>query len=296
VPKIKYDEKRFGAASLALIDTCNRVIEEYTSQGYVLTLRQLFYQLVSRDVIPNQQKEYKRLGAVVNDARLSGLIDWECVEDRTRHLESLGHWTSPSEIVETAAVSFSIDHWRTQRCRIEVWVEKDALVGVIEEVCNGLDVPYFSCRGYTSQSEMWSASQRLKEYRAKGQTPVILHLADHDPSGRDMTRDISDRMRLFMGGVAVERLALNMNQVRRYNPPPNPAKTTDARYAAYIAEFGENSWELDALEPAVIDELIRTAITNMIDRDKWKSVETKIRKGRATLSAVAKRLRHAQKN
>jgi hypothetical protein len=167
------------------------------------------------------------------------------------------------------------------------WIEKDALVGIIQGICHELDVPYLSCRGYTSQSEMWNSAMRLRGLMRKGLIPVIFHLGDHDPSGKDMTRDIVDRLELFMGGVKLERLALNMDQIEEFNPPPSPAKLTDSRCLAYIAEFGDDSWELDALEPAVINGLIRTAVTALIDPLKWRSRERKRRDGRRKLQAIA---------
>lgn len=290
MPRIKYKDVDLQPATLRLVKLCNEIIAEYQAQGFVLTLRQLYYQLVSRDSFPsdrcwrwtgskwvrdpkgtkNALPNYKWLGTIVNDARLAGLIDWLAIEDRTRSLRRLSHWNSPAEIVEACSKQFHMDMWAEQDYRPEVWIEKDALVGVIEGICNRLDVPYFSCRGYTSQSEMWGAAMRLREYLTIGQMPMILHLGDHDPSGKDMTRDISDRLEMFMGGCKVNRLALNMNQVRRYKPPPNPAKTADSRYRAYIAEFGGESWELDALEPRVIADLISDAVTRLVDANKWK--------------------------
>jgi len=287
MPKIKYRSINMNRASLALVEVCNRVIDDYQAQGFTLTLRQLYYQLVSRDIIPNRQTQYKRLGSIVNDARLAGLIDWESIEDRTRNLRDLPHWTNPEEILDSVAQQYREDLWADQKWRPEVWIEKDALVGVIEGVCNELDVPFFSCRGYTSQSEMWGAAMRLRRWAHAGKTPVIFHLGDHDPSGKDMTRDIIDRMDLFMGGLRLERLALNMDQVEQYNPPPNPAKTTDSRYAGYIAEFGDESWELDALEPKVIADLIRKAVVALIDKKKWKARKQSIEATRELFGSVA---------
>jgi hypothetical protein len=205
----------------------------------------------------------------VNDARLAGLIDWDRIADRTRHLRKNSHWGTPGDIIKSAAESYRIDLWERQDYRPEVWIEKDAMLGVVEGVCERLDVPYFSCRGYTSQSEMWSAAMRIKSH-AREQIPIIFHFGDHDPSGKDMTRDIMERIELFMGGVKLERLALNMNQIEEYSPPPNPAKITDSRAAGYIAEFGNESWELDALEPKVIVDLIETHVKALRDEKKWK--------------------------
>jgi hypothetical protein len=267
--KHAYVDKTFSRSSQDLIDQANEIIEEYQAQGYSLTLRQLYYQFVARGLVPNAQLQYKRIGSVINDARLAGLIDWTAIEDRTRNLVALSHWSSPTEIVRAAVESYQRDHWEDQPHHVEVWIEKDALTGVIADICDDLDVAYFSCRGYTSQSEMWVAGQRLRrQARRFGNTkPVtIFHLGDHDPSGLDMTRDIQDRLDMFTGGrVKVERIALNMDQVRQYNPPPNPAKLTDSRVGPYIEEFGDESWELDALEPRVMTDLIETAVFGVRD-------------------------------
>jgi len=269
MPKITYINKKFRAARLNTIATANEIIEEYAQQGYDLTLRQLYYQMVARGYIENSERSYKNFGDTIDDGRLAGLIDWSHIVDRTRNLRQNGHWRNPADIMRSVVRSFQIDKWESQPYRVETWVEKDALVGVISNVCNRLDVPYFACRGYTSQSEMWAAAQRLMRYRELGQTPVILHLGDHDPSGIDMTRDIIDRLELFSGGIEVERLALNWDQIEEHNPPPNPAKLTDSRAEVYVAQYGLESWELDALDPATIASLVEDAVARFRDNDLW---------------------------
>lgn len=288
MPLIQYRAVDFRPKALATIEAANAIIAEYAAQGFDLTLRQLFYQFVSRGLIPNTQRDYKNLGSIVNDGRLAGLIDWDAIVDRTRNLRALAHWASPAEIVESCARQFRFDLWEDQPYRVEVWIEKDALVGVIEGVCHEFDVPYFSCRGYTSQSELWGAAQRLLDYG--GKECVILHLGDHDPSGMDMSRDIQDRLVLFEAShVTVRRLALNADQVAQYNPPPNPAKITDSRAAAYIARHGRESWELDALDPKVIDGLIREAIAEVLDADRWAAALERQKDARGQLAGVSKK-------
>ncbi|MDA2929327.1 hypothetical protein MYX84_05165 [Acidobacteria bacterium AH-259-O06] len=290
MPKICYIDKNLSAQSLAIIHAANEIIEEYAAQGFVLTLRQLYYQFVARAIIPNTQRDYKRLGSIINGARLTGLIDWDYITDRTRNLQVNPHWSSPASIVQACAESYAIDKWKDQPYRPEVWIEKDALVGVIAGICEELDVPYFSCRGYTSQSEMWSAAMRLREWGLQDdQIPIIFHLGDHDPSGKDMTRDITDRLELFMGGMEVKRLALNWDQIDEFSPPPNPAKVTDSRAAAYIAEFGHDSWELDALEPAVLVDLIESAITSVRDDETWSQSAHKESTAKSLLNSLSKR-------
>lgn len=287
MPKICYTPRNFSASSQKLIDTANSIIAEYTAQGYELTLRQLYYQMVARDIIQNKQTEYKRLGSIINDARLAGLIDWNRIQDLTREMRKVSHWTSPADIVEACAASYRIDKWATQRYRPEVWIEKDALRNVVERVCTEEDVPYFSCRGYTSQSEMWVAAQRLLGWRKQGQIPVIIHLGDHDPSGVDMTRDIRDRMAVFGLSLDVRRVALNMDQILQHDPPPNPAKTTDSRFEGYITLFGEESWELDALDPTTLADIIRGTIEGLRDNVAYKEQEDAEEASRSVLQKAS---------
>lgn len=272
--KIIYKEIAFSKGSLALIAKANEILTEYSRRGLVVTLRQLYYQFVARDLIKNKQSEYKRLGSVINDARLAGKIDWNLLQDRTRNLSKLSHWDTPGGVIKSAAGSYHRNLWESQAQYVEVWIEKDALLGVIEGVCEEWDVPFFSCRGYTSQSEMWAASQRLRgKERVDGKVTHIIHLGDHDPSGKDMSRDIQDRLALFRANTKVHRIALNMNQVEQYTPPPNPAKITDSRATAYIEEFGDESWELDALDPDVLIDLIRGTIEAHCDVEEFEAAK-----------------------
>jgi Arc/MetJ-type ribon-helix-helix transcriptional regulator len=277
MPKICYERKNFGPGALARIFQANEILNEYAAQGFDLTLRQLYYQFVARGFIPNKDTEYKRLGELVNDARMAGLIDWDRITDRTRNLRELNHWDSPSQILDDVAAQYRSPKWKSQPNYVEVWIEKDALVGVVQQAADAVDVPYFSCRGYTSQSEMWTAAMRLLEQVKAGKQVTIIHLGDHDPSGIDMTRDIRDRLSGFIahhypsgvGRFVVDRIALTMDQIRQYNPPPNPAKITDSRAAGYIAEYGDESWELDALPPDAMSTLIREAVVALLDREAW---------------------------
>lgn len=290
MPLIKYRDKKFSAERAEVINQANAIIADYKEQGFDLTLRQLFYQFVSRDLIPNKQKEYDRLGEIISDARLAGLVDWDAIVDRTRQLRGLSHWKNPAEIVKVVSEQFRIDKWADQPNRIEVWIEKDALVGVIEGICTELDVPYFSCRGYTSQSEMWGAAMRLRSYVKAKQMPIIIHLGDHDPSGIDMTRDITDRLCEFaFCKIEVVRIALNFDQVQQYNPPPNPCKLTDSRATGYISKHGQESWELDALEPRVIASLIQNEVFAYRDVRKWKAALAKEDQMRKDLTACSEK-------
>lgn len=290
MPCIKYEEIALRNDTLDDIEAANGIIEEYTADGYDLTLRQLYYQFVSRGIIANNLKSYNRLGDIVSKGRRAGLIDWDSIVDRTRNLQKSATWESPAAIVRIVAAQFRYDRWENQPSYVECWFEKDALMGVFERISNELRVPFFSCRGYTSDSEIWSAAQRLKEkHEEDGKDVVILHFGDHDPSGLDMTRDIRDRLNLFgAAGVDVRRLALNMEQVRRYRPPPNPAKLTDSRFAGYEKLHGRESWELDALDPRTLAALVRGEVESLIDDEQWAEDETREKDARTELQAISR--------
>lgn len=264
-----FEEHRFKAETIKIIKQANSIIEEYQEDGFDLTLRQLYYQFVSRDLIPNSQKSYSRLGDIISNARLNGDIDWNAIKDRTRRVNNGLHFNDPSNAIYNIASWYAIDTRADQENYIECWVEKEALVGVVERACQNLDIPFFACRGYVSQTAMYEAYKRFRKKGCKHQRLILLHLGDHDPSGIDMTRDITERLtELFGVYVEVKRIALNMEQIEELQPPPNPAKLTDSRVGGYIKRFGRQSWELDALDPNTITNLIELYAEKYTDKSK----------------------------
>lgn len=261
---------RFHKASLRLIALIDDIVEEYQAQGFRLTIRQLYYQLVARGHIENTVRSYDNTVAMMTNARMAGLIDWDAIEDRTRGVVERNHWSSGGEILDAVASQYHEDLWQDQPYRVFVIVEKEALAGVLERTCREWDVPLLPARGYPSATT-------LREF-AKGrimrasQKIVVLHLGDHDPSGIDMSRDLQERLELFSRNTApidFRRLALNMDQVEEQTPPPNPAKITDSRYASYRALYGEESWELDALSPQYLHKLVSAEVEGLIDFARW---------------------------
>ena len=286
--KEKFENWRPKEDSLNQVNMARAILDQYADQGYVLSLRQLYYQFVARDIIPNTERSYKNLGNLINRARMAGLLDWSYIEDRGRARRANAHWNSPQSGIDSLLSQYQIDKWENQEYYIEVWVEKDALVDVVAQACRPLDVSYFACRGYNSQSEMYQAGKRLEHQSYLGKTPLVLHLGDHDPSGIDMTFDNEKRLSLFARErIQVNRLALNMDQVDFYNPPPNPAKFTDSRAKSYVAQFGASSWELDALEPSVLAELIERNIEKYRDEDAWEEALNQEREHKEKLREAA---------
>lgn len=270
--KEAFIEKNFKPESLMMIAMVNQVLTEYEAQGFRLSLRQLYYQLVSRAIIENTVRSYKNLGNLVSNARQAGMIDWNMIEDRNRETVSLQHWTDPAEIIKAAANSFRIDKWANQPYHIEIMVEKDALSGVLEPVANELDIAITANKGYSSSSTMYEIGKRLAWHKKQGKQITILYLGDHDPSGIDMTRDVQERLETygrFHRRIDLDRLALNWDQIELWRPPENPAKESDSRFASYVLQYGESSWELDAVEPAQLANLVRDAVISRRDDDLW---------------------------
>ena len=275
-----YQETSFKEASLKKIAVMNSLIAEYQRQGYVLTVRQLYYQLVARDYIENTLRSYKNTANLINDAKMSGLIDWDAIEDRTREFLTGAHWSSGGEIIRACAEQYNEDRWAEQETRVFVIIEKEALVGVLQQTCKNYDVPILAARGYPSGTVLREFAKRmlLPAIRA-GQAIRILHLGDHDPSGIDMTRDLEDRLSMFTYGqieYATNRIALTMDQIEDQNPPENPAKQTDSRFEDYQQRFGDSSWELDALSPQFLNDLVEENIQQEIDEDAWERTKQRV--------------------
>lgn len=274
--KIAFRRNNISPPRLARLKKINEIIEEYQEAGYKLTLRQLYYQLVSRDIIPNKQREYKNLGNLLTDGRMCGMVDWDVIEDRLRIPEVPSSWDDPAEALQSLAGQYERPRQEGQEVYVEVWVEKDALSGVLSRVTEKYHIPIMVNRGYSSASAMYEAYNRFKRAKRRGQGIRILYLGDFDPSGMDMIRDVSDRIMEFFDDDRVDfeviPIALTREQIKEYDPPENPAKQTDSRFEKFAAEHGESSWEVDALRPEVLDEILTNAIEKLIDVALYESV------------------------
>ena len=286
--KEQYRNTNFRPESLAKIEKMIEIVDEYQAQGLTLTARQLYYQFVSRDIIPNTQAEYRKLTTLLTDARYAGMIDWDAIEDRGRQPETPADWSSIQRLVDSALRSYRLPRWAGQGKHIELWVEKQALAGVLWPLASRFHVTLMVNKGYSSASAMYESAERIKA--ADETENIVFYLGDHDPSGEDMVRDIAQRLEEFgVENLVVSKLALTMSQVKKYQPPPNPAKVTDSRSPAYIAKYGNQSWEVDALPPDVLSRLITTAFEDEIDHERMDAVKRREEQDKDALrKAVAK--------
>lgn len=274
-----------NAQSRARLDTITSILESPEYEGIKLTLRQTYYQLVSKDIIKNNLREYKRLGELLSKARLAGLIDWDIIEDRARKPAKMADWSSAASYCDPW--QFRLNRWLNQPVYVELWCEKDALSSVLAPITNDLHATLMVNRGYSSSSAMYAAKGRIEENAqdedGAARPTHIIYLGDFDPSGEDMVRDIRDRMATFGVDVEVTKLALNPDQIKKWKLPPNPAKMSDSRAAGFVAEHGKNSYEVDAIPPKELQKMVRRAISDHMDmglyeevKEREESIKTKI--------------------
>lgn len=322
------------------------IVQRYTQAGYVLTLRQLYYQLVTTNAIVNDDVIYKKLSGILDDLRYSGNLDWDAIEDRGRR-PNLPYFVHDIDDALNDTIShYRLDRQAGQENEMEVWTEKDAISGILERVTRKYHVRLCVNKGYSSSSAMYSAYKRFAKYLKDGKDVYILYFGDHDPSGLDMIRDIRERTLHFLAasqhaddylppsayedwgfidryifdndldyqtlyeeGFLEEKshtffefnipdhdkyddfqeelfkaarkhywntrfhvipVGLTMDQIKQFRPPENPAKLTDPRAKWYVEQFGQKSWEVDALEPKVMVQLIETAIESRIDMTLYR--------------------------
>ena len=276
------DKLRLSKANKVMLDTVNTILEEYMDDGYVLTLRQLYYQLVSKDIIPNNDREYSKLSNILKKGRMAGIVDWSAIEDRVRK-PKLPYWvTGVEDAINDTVEQYRLNRMKGQPKTIEVWVEKDALSSVLYRVTEKYHIRLMVNRGYSSVTAMYDASMRLSS------GDVILYFGDHDPSGMDMIRDVRERLAEFNKEIDVIPVALTMEQIKKFNPPTNPAKITDPRAKWYIEEYGRVSWELDALPPKELIRLVEEAILEHINIFSYEEMLQQEQEDIAKLKSILK--------
>jgi hypothetical protein len=312
--KIKFtdgsgNKKLWVASQSDLLKVIIHIVESYSDQNITLTSRQLYYQLVAKDIIPNAEETYRRICTFLTDARYAGLIDWEAIEDRGRVPSKPSDWENISDLIRSATWAYRLPRWSDQDCHIELYCEKQAMESILSPVANRYHVYFGVNKGYSSASTLYDIAQRMKAKIAEGKIARLLYLGDHDPSGLDMIRDLEERIYefIFMGDDIAENiingeesfdvvpLALNSQQIAKYKPPPNPAKITDPRASGYIKKWGNKSWELDALEPRVLIAIATTGIERFLDKTKYEQWKTREEKEKEALKKFGESLSRKRK-
>jgi len=244
--------------TLQLIETAKDILAE----GHPMTVRQVFYQLVSRQVVENNRGRYQAVSDALVNARRKGVIPWEWIEDRLRRPRHVSMWSGLPDFAETCRRAYRLDIWSSQPNYLEVWLEKDALSGIFEDVLNPYGVTLNVGRGYDGWSSIHGAAVR---YNDKTEDVIVLYFGDFDPSGEDMKRSLEDRLEDQGCQPEVIKCALVPDDIRRYNLPPDFTKATDSRAAAFIAEHGDLAVELDALPADVLRARLEAEVRSRMD-------------------------------
>lgn len=277
------------------------IVRDYQEDGYTLTLRQLHYQLVTKNWIVNHDTAYKKLGTILDDCRYAGIIDWSAIEDRGR-VPYLEYAVNDIEnALQDTYDQYKLDRQRNQNNVIELWTEKDALSGILRRSTDKYHCRLVVNKGYSSSSAMYNAYNRIVENVKVGRRTTILYFGDHDPSGLDMVRDIRERLYMMLrqgkfketfisnnaeAALQIIPIGLTMRQIEEYDLPPNPTKLTDTRSAKYVEEFGPTCWEVDALNPRVLTQLVDDNIEDLIDMYKYEELRELEEKEKAELKTI----------
>jgi len=283
-----------------LLAATKNVLDQYT--GTAVTVRQLYYRLVAGGIIPNNLRAYKNLVAALSDWRRMRLLPFEAFEDRTRALHRMDIGQRHDNPIGWAryflndgvasAKDYSLARWFGQAERVIVAVEKQALEGPFMEVCRELGVDLIVARGYPSLSYLADIANSMHpdDRALDGRKNILLYFGDHDPSGQNIPEVIERDLRgLFGISFDLTRVALNPDQVEAMDLIPAPVKLTDSRAEGFIAEHGEEVYELDAIEPHALQELIREAVNEHFDEDAFTDREEKVRRGKARIARMLRR-------
>ena len=243
------------AKTVRLIESAKEILAAH----HPMTVRQVYYQLVSRQVIENNRGHYQAVSKALVDARKEGDIPWEWIEDRLRRPRHVSMWNGLPHFADTCQRAYRRNVWATQPLRIETWLEKDALSGIFEDALDPYGVTLNVGRGYDGWDSIHKAAERLDD------DAVILYFGDFDPSGEDMVRSLRERLAYLRCEPEIVKCALTADDIELYSLPPAFAKRSDTRAAKFIAEHGDVSVELDALPADVLRDRLIQEVEDLMD-------------------------------
>lgn len=259
-----------------MVENVNKIISQYG--GMKLTIRQIYYRLVANFGLKNCLSSYQMVVKALVEARKDGRVNYSDIEDRTRaiHYGGLSETSSPAEYfrlyydhMKKIDREYTLPRWFGQKVKVMVFVEKQALQALFEDVTDRLEVDLVVCRGYPSLTLMHDIAEHLDSQSDEIEEVEILYFGDFDPSGADIERHAAETLADEFGiEFNIQRIAITKDQIDELNIPPAPAKTSDARYEGFLAETGV-AWqvELDAIEPKMLQQMLEKAIEQFFDVD-----------------------------
>ena len=266
------------AKTIRIIEAAAAVLERH----HPMTVRQIYYQLVSGQVIENNRSQYQAVSNALVFARKQGIVPWEWIEDRLRRPRTVSMWNDLSDFARTARNAYRRDVWNSQEHYIESWLEKDALSGIFEEILDEYGVTLNVGRGYDGWDSIRNAARRFGD----GSQVTVLYFGDFDPSGEDMVRSLKERLGFFHCYPEITKCSLTAKDVTVYNLPPDFTKATDTRRKAFVDKYGDVSVELDALPIDALTERLRSEIEKRIDMKVLRKVRTQESRERKKLAVL----------
>jgi hypothetical protein len=271
--------------TLKLLEVAREVLAEY----HPMTVRQVYYQLVSRQVIENNRGQYQAVSSALVDARKEGFIAWEWIEDRLRRPREVSMYRDLSDFLGIVAPSYRREVWSTQLSYLEVWLEKDALSGIFLDELDRYGVTLNVGRGYDGWDSIHHAAERYRWHMVRDRPVTILYFGDFDPSGEDMVRSLGERLAFFHCGPEIVKCALIPEDITRYQLPPDFTKQTDTRRAAFVAKYGDLAVELDALPVEVLRARLVEAVEAMMAMDALRHVHEREAEDNRALQGLLRR-------
>jgi len=269
--------------TMDILEASHSILEAHNP----MTVRQVYYQLVSRQVIENNRSQYQAVSIALVGARKDGFIPWEWTEDRLRRPRTVSMWDSLSDFGDTVLSSYRRDVWGRQPCYIEVWLEKDALSGIFEDLLEPSGVTLNVGRGYDGWSSIHNAAGRY----GTGEGVTVLYFGDFDPSEEDMARSLKERLSFFESSPEIMKVALTYEDIALYNLPPDFTKAKDTRAKGFVAKYGDVAVELDALPIDVLRDRIVREVETRMDLSALGAVQETERQEKAKLAAAIERLK-----
>lgn len=268
------------------LHTQQAILDIFNEMQSQLTIRQIYYALTVRGAIPKTEAGYRQTCYHLKQMRLNSQIPYGWIADNTRWYIKPNSHGDLSEALELWQSSYRKDLWASQNVYVEIWVEKDALAGVISPVTREFDVPLYVVRGYCSMTFAYEAAELIK---AIGKPVYIYHFGDYDPSGVDASNKLKGEIEKHGVKIHFERMAITEEQIKLYNLPTRETKRSDPR----ARHWGNKpSVELDALPAPILKQLVRSCITRHINAQVWEITQKIERQEQKTLSTVLQNLVH----
>ena len=268
-------------ASPQQLETCSKKVRGMARQSLELieamyaaakaaqpiTGRGIGYKLFAAGLIPSMDRPVmQRVYRLLKEAREQGMIPWEWIVDETRKLERRPRWDDPADFVATVSRAYRRDYWNQQPVRVEVWSEKGTVRGVLAPVLDRYGVGFRVMHGFSGATTIYDVAQD-----DDGRPLIVLYVGDYDPSGMYMSEhDLPDRLAEYGGDhVDVTRIALLREDLDDLPSFPASDKKKDTRHSWFVRNFGDQCWELDAMDPNDLRDLVEEAIQNEIEQEAW---------------------------